>query len=283
MKKSLLVCILSGLFPLFASGQQLPVACIATDAVPASLAGTSIGRPCGASAAEFNAAAMALSGYRLESGLSYGNWAPSSADNRMLGVHAAYRIAPKLSIGLFGKQLKDRKAVLLTNENGVVTEEFIPRDMMLGVSASYCILPNLSVGLSGRYASSSLAPDNSPRAFGVDITAVFRKDGLMAGIGAGTLPSMARAGFSYTIAGLTAAVEADYSFSGNFMGAGSLEYGFKDLVFVRAGYRFGSAPIPSHLSLGLGVRYAGISLNAAYLTASETLGNTLAFGVGYSF
>ena len=64
-----------------------------------------------------------------------------------------------------------------------------------------------------------------------------------------------------------------------------LEYGIADIAFVRAGYHYGDAAkaLPSYASLGLGAQFAGVSLDLAFLTASESLGNTLLFGLGYSF
>jgi len=57
------------------------------------------------------------------------------------------------------------------------------------------------------------------------------------------------------------------------------------MVFVRAGYHLGTdkAPLPSFATVGAGFKYAGFSLNVAYLTANNIIGNTLTFGLGVSF
>jgi len=57
------------------------------------------------------------------------------------------------------------------------------------------------------------------------------------------------------------------------------------MVFARAGYHYGAAKevIPSHASLGLGVKLFGARLDFSYLLAGESLGGTLALGLGYSF
>lgn len=44
-----------------------------------------------------------------------------------------------------------------------------------------------------------------------------------------------------------------------------------------------NAPIPSHASLGLGVKFASIHVDIQYLFASATLGGTLGLGLGYRF
>ena len=41
--------------------------------------------------------------------------------------------------------------------------------------------------------------------------------------------------------------------------------------------------VPTYASLGMGVKFAGVHIDAAFLTASQTLGNTLMVGLGYSF
>ena len=77
----------------------------------------------------------------------------------------------------------------------------------------------------------------------------------------------------------------DYLFSGALMAGLGLEYCIVDIVSVRAGYHYGDAAkaLPSFASVGLGVKFAGVHLDAAFLLASKTLGNTLMIGLGYSF
>ena len=98
-------------------------------------------------------------------------------------------------------------------------------------------------------------------------------------------PGIVRGGGAYSVAGLTASVEVDYLFSGALMAGLGLEYGIADIVFVRGGFHYGDAAkaIPTHASLGLGVKYAGVHLDFAFLTASKTLGNSLLLELGYSF
>jgi len=54
---------------------------------------------------------------------------------------------------------------------------------------------------------------------------------------------------------------------------------------LRGGFHYGDAAkaLPTYASLGLGLQYAGVRLDVAFLTASQSLGNTLLFGLGYSF
>lgn len=43
------------------------------------------------------------------------------------------------------------------------------------------------------------------------------------------------------------------------------------------------AALPQFVSLGLGFKFAGVSLDCTYLLASKTLSNTMILGLGYSF
>ena len=67
--------------------------------------------------------------------------------------------------------------------------------------------------------------------------------------------------------------------------AAGVQYSFRDMVFARAGYHYGAdkAVLPSFASAGLGVKFFGVELNVAYLFASDALGGTMTFGLGYSF
>lgn len=63
------------------------------------------------------------------------------------------------------------------------------------------------------------------------------------------------------------------------------EYAYNNMLFVRAGYRAASVQTvyPSHLALGLGFQFAGVRLEASWLTASQRIGNSLSLGLGYRF
>ena len=79
-------------------------------------------------------------------------------------------------------------------------------------------------------------------------------------------------------------VDAEYAFYGAFSAAFGAEYGFNDMIFARAGYRYGgNSVLPSFASVGAGVKVAGIKMNVAYLLANDLIGNTLSISLGYSF
>ena len=85
--------------------------------------------------------------------------------------------------------------------------------------------------------------------------------------------------------GIEAMVDLNYYFSGSFTAAAGVQYDFRDMVFVRAGYHYGAkdAFLPSFATVGAGVKFFGVSVNAAYLLGNDVLKNTLTVGLGYSF
>ena len=78
---------------------------------------------------------------------------------------------------------------------------------------------------------------------------------------------------------------ADVYFNGGISAAAGLQYCFNDMLFVRAGAHYGtdSAPLPTYVGLGLGVKLFGVRLDVSYLTASQTVGGSLCAALGYSF
>ena len=79
-------------------------------------------------------------------------------------------------------------------------------------------------------------------------------------------------------------LDAGYYFTGGFAAAVGASYAFDDMVFVRAGYRYGGkSVIPSYASVGAGVRFAGVKVDLAYVVSSSPMANTLGVSLGYSF
>ena len=83
---------------------------------------------------------------------------------------------------------------------------------------------------------------------------------------------------------LKAMAEAQMYFTGGLgIGAGA-QLSIVDILHLRAGYHLGAdAPVPSFLSLGAGVTFAGVSIETCFLTASPTIGNTVGIALGVKF
>jgi len=262
-----------------------------------ALAGSTLARQAGGFAAADNASAMSLSDKSFAVGASYNLWAPQSVGSSVADAGAFFKISERLALG-FGGRLYSSKEMAVTNLNGATIDTFAPKDIVGNLALSYRVLDGLSVGVAGRFISSSIGPDLSGTAFGADVSVSYARGSLgvsaaLCNLGTAisygntsySMPMLARVGAVYEWAGLKVSGEADYLFAGAFAASAGAEYGIADIAFLRAGYHYGSSDkgLPSFASAGLGLKYAGIELNAAYLFASEILGGTITLGLGYSF
>ena len=154
--------------------------------------------------------------------------------------------------------------------------------------------------MKAKYARQGLTKEVAYQAFAADAFLLFSMAGFKAtagvasvgtpvkaaGGGSYALPASAVVGLGYGFAfGLSLVADTDIYFAGGFAFAGGVQYAWKDMLFARAGYHYGSAtaPVPSYLALGLGVKFIGIHLDVSYLTASKALGNSFTIGLGYAF
>ena len=284
------------------SAQTLPSLVLGQD--PASLAVGMAGCASdpGAYAVQNNVAAISLSEKTLDAQIGMGLWQPAYADYKTYGIAAMYRLG-KLGLALDSRMLR-MPAYGGVSDNGseIRDAEFSPSELSVSAGASYSVLDFLSVGLALRYADSKLAADASAAVFGADVALYFKKNGIKAGLSVNNLgtkvkfldraysqPMMAKLGAGYDLtlgkSSLDFMAEVDVLFSGSLMAGAGCEYSFNEMVYVRAGYHYGSSVdvVRSYASAGLGVNIFGAKLNLAYLFGSETLSNSLCFSLGYSF
>lgn len=282
-----------------AFAQALPSLLIPSDAASLSLAGATVAGRAGALSVDDNAASMALSGQKMSVAASFGLWQPSAGKENLISAGGWWnsgRFAIGASFRRFGSPSQESVSV-----NGTVNpleDPFAPSDMAVSLGASFAVTANLSLGLAARFVNSKLTKTASANVVGADISVMYSKDALRAGLVVANLgskvkysetayaqPMVARAGASYTIIeGLTAQAELSYLFAGAFGAGAGVEYGFRDMVFARAGFHYGSSNkgMPTYASLGLGGKFAGVRIDAAYLLLGN-LTNTLMFTLGYSF
>lgn len=240
----------------------------------------------------YNPAAIPFTGSDVQ--LSYQRWAPSVAKANHLNLLSGIRIGKRVGVGLtVGYQMGEEFAL----PSG---QFFMPSELLVGLGAGVAFTDYLSLGVNAKYARQGLTPDVAYQAFAADAFLLFNMAGFCATAGVASvgtpvkaadgeryaLPSSAVVGLGYGFDfGLSLQADSNIYFAGGFAFAGGVQYGWKDIVFARVGYHYGSptAPVPSYLALGLGVKFIGIHLDVSYLTASPALANTFTIGVGYSF
>ena len=240
----------------------------------------------------YNPAAIPFTGSDVQ--LSYQRWAPSVAPANHINLLSGIRVGKRVGVGLtVGYQMGEEFA--LTDGSF-----YMPSDLVVGLGAGVAFTDYLSIGVNAKYARQGLTKEVAYQAFAADAFLMFNMEGFRAAAGVASvgtpvkaaggksyaLPAAAKIGAGYGFKfGLSLQADADIYFAGGFAAAGGVQYAWKDMLFARVGYHYGSdaAPVPSYLALGLGVKFIGIHLDVSYLTASKALGNSFTIGVGYSF
>lgn len=213
---------------------------------------------------------------------------------------AAAKVGRRVGIALAGNYNPGGTYEVI-DDYGNMDGTFRTSSMLFSAGVGVKVLECLGLGVNLKYAGEKLAPDSRPGAFASDVYALFRWKGL--GVTAGvsnvgtsvkdlggtsfSLPSAARlaAGYSFCFAEkhlVQAGVGADCFFTGGVSASAGASYLLNDMLYVRAGYRFSSGTaLPSCGSLGVGVKFFGVCLGAAYLMSSGT--DVLTFTLGYGF
>lgn len=305
MKKKILISLVSILMPMLASAQALPF--VAADYDPATLAkggASAVQTSSIAYSAFHNPAAIPFSEQKMDVAAGFAMWAPSGVSTDVISVGGAFNMNRKFGITA-GLAYGMNPAYDVTDASGASKGQFKPTEMQLKAGVSYRFLPFLSVGADVGYASSKLAEGASYGSLDADVflMAMFGGFKVAAGVsdlGGGitsasgakySLPTAGVLGVGYQAVlaqkhGIDVQADFDYYFEGAFAAAAGLSYTYDDMVSVRAGYRAGAKSVfPSFLSIGAGVKFAGVKLDLAYLAgAGESLvGNTLALSLGYTF
>ena len=236
---------------------------------------------------------------------SYQNWAPDGVKSSNFNLGAGFKLFDgRLGFG-FGGAFQNGEKYDTFNEAGVMTGSYTPNDMQINLGASSLITKNFSFGINLRYARQSLSHDNaSYETVATDMFIAYRLNEFnftagLSSLGSSvksasdedfTIPTSATLGAEWhrTLAkehGIKAVADFDYFFSDNVTAGFGAQYSWKDMVFIRTGYHFGSdkAVLPSFLTLGGGIKHKRIRLDAAWLTGNDAIKNSLSLGLGIMF
>ncbi len=250
-----------------------------------------------------NSAAIPFSAEKTSSSFSYQNWAPEGVKSSNFNLGTAFKIGDRFGMSL-GGAFQSGEAYDINDGSGSLRGTFSPYDFLVNAGFGFLITDALSFGANVRYASQTISDSDTYSAFCADAFVMYRLKNfnIAAGVSSlGTsvesvtgepypLPASVTLGASYSktfsdVHGLEAVLDADYYLSGNLAMAAGVQYSYDDWLFLRAGRHqdFKASVLPSFLTFGLGFKFAGISIDGAFLTGSEALGNTMTLGLGYSF
>lgn len=271
------------LFTQAAFAQAVPALLVPADARALSMGGTALQRDAD----------------KLDVKAFYGIWAPGSAGNTLAGGDGFFRVNGRVSLSAEGRAFLD-KPYQGSSPQGQAAGTFRPVDWIAGAGVKVGIADAFAIGVKARVVSSAIAEDAKAFAFCGDVDFTYTGEIVTASVGARNLGSRINYGgdASYPLPalaalqgcvnpldGFTVSAGVDYLFSGALMAGLGLEYSFADIVSLRGGFHYGdpAKAIPTYVSFGLGLQFAGVHFDAAFLTASKTLGNTLLFSLGYAF
>lgn len=262
---------------------------------PSALAGADIASSSNTAFASFgNPAVVPFSKKTLDIEASWLRWMPETFPTDYYNFGASYNTG-KVGFTLGVSTGKAGEMVTGTSFN--------PTDFQVNGGGAYRITDFLSMGINLRYASSNVTEKNSISSFGGDLFVTGQFDGFnvalgVRSLGAGvtgndgtsySLPTSISFGAAYVydfaeVHSIEADLDAEYWLSGTFSAAAGVQYGYNDMVFVRAGARYGGQSIiPDYASAGIGVKFYGFKLGLSYLFGSDILKNTMTVGLGYCF
>lgn len=289
MRKTVMACALALVCPLAVyagepGSEALPFIRMTTDAAKLGMAGTGYGT---------EAVAFSLDASRtLDAHVGFVSWMPDLNKTDYVDLGAVFRTG-NLAFSLAGFRGTGEKISHL---------DFTPYNIFVKGGAAYRIGDILSAGASVAYAREEIAKDHSYGAVAADVfvAAGFAGWNFAAGVsslgsaissGSGgdfSLPASASFDGGYSASfgshALKADAAIDYYFSGALSAALGAEYCYAGMVSLRAGYRAGGdSVIPSYGSAGLGLSYAGIHVDFAWLFASDVLGGGFGLSLGYRF
>jgi len=243
-----------------------------------------------------NAAVIPFSEGKGNIGAGWQNWAPGSVRSTNLSLGGAFRFGGRFGVAVGGVYQAGEPYAMTSDASGRETGTFTPSEMLFSVGFAARITGGLGLGANVKAAVQNLAEDAKEQAFAADVFLLYRLPSLsvtagVSSLGASSLPSSATAGVSFDKVfggehGVVLNADADYFFGSTaFAATGGVQYGFRNLVFLRCGFHFGTdaAPMPSFVTLGAGFRLAGVHIDFAYLTANPDIGNTMTAGLGYVF
>lgn len=238
----------------------------------------------------------------ISGAVGYMQWAPDAVASNDISARTSWSNGAFgfgfEYIGGFGSEFP------VYGEDGFQTGTYKSSTIQLGLGAAYKIAGKYSVGADFHYASEALDVQSSYSAFFANVAASAQFDALTVGGGIARLGSavVSESGDSYSLPAsafvngsynlslgdalaVKAMAEAQLFFTGGLgIGAGA-QLSIVDILHIRAGYHVGTAdaPVPSFLSLGAGVEFAGVSIETCFLTASPTIGNTVGLALGFKF
>lgn len=313
------------LFSTAAQAQTASFLDVNPDPVAMSVAGTGTVMEATPFAMWNNIAATALDDRTLQVGAAYSLWQPSYSSNHVAAVAGYGRVAKFMTVSASVKYFSHKPYDVTDGVTGAVTGSFTPMDLQAGIGLGFKILPILSLGANVNYVHSDIGGPKKGGAVSADFGALLDLKFLRVGVTAANIGSRLDYGgtTAYSLPAnvklgvgtiqrfgpedrhaVAVNLEGGMTFeqSAFFAGVGA-QYIFNDFVRVGLGYHYGDKDkliAGSYASFGAGIKFLGISVNAAYILGfkqasdisspveslydfSAPMSNTFSVGIVYEF
>ena len=294
MRKTILLFSILLANVLFVNGQSASFVEIIPDARAASMGATGVASNNGAFSLYHNTAALALIENKAGAGYSYTPWMNSFRKGYALHTVAGYyQISPKIGAVTVGYRYFTLPKYERIGNNGESKGNYNPDEMSFDLGYAYAITAELGIAANVRYIRSAIEKDQTGTAFAGDLSLYYTKNSFAVGLSLMNLgqkisyygekyemPTKVKLGGSYSyLLGeqhmLTGNAEVAYKFlpsdySGVEGGIGA-EYTYKNMLSARAGYHLGDEDktSPNYATVGCGVKYWKLALDATYLIAKS--------------
>ena len=216
-------------------------------------------------------------------------WQPQATDATLFNVSGYHRLNNfALLAGIRSNKMGEFTA---TDDNGNIIGTYAPSEYALDIGVGYRLSSNISFGVSLRYITSKLDQEAKSSAFSSDISMLYDRENLRLGLGVSNLgskidygndsyqlPARIKSGIAYHFTlsedhSLLTVADIFYQFTPNYSGIASglgAEYNFKRMIALRTGYHYESKNVgASYTTIGLGTKFSGLSLDLAYMIASD--------------
>jgi hypothetical protein len=198
-------------------------------------------------------------------------------------------------VGIFTTAVSD---IEIRTQPGEPIAKFDARNLSGGISIAYQIASNLSIGTTAKFLYEKIYIDDAS-GLAFDMGVNYSKDNyslsyMVANIGSVNelrnestkLPTLTRFGGSYKFSkdvfDVTLAAEGFKVLNGGkFHIHSGAEGGYKDFLFLRAGYQSGYEN--KSFTTGLGFKYKGIRIDYALVPHASEFGTSNAFSLGLNF
>ncbi|MBQ4026335.1 MAG: hypothetical protein II616_01185 [Bacteroidales bacterium] len=246
-----------------------------------------------------NVSSLAFSESVLSLSGGYRRWAPGKDNCPEGGVSLRLGKALWLTVG---GGFQNGEGVIEYSADGNKIDESTPSSIRANFGAAYAISDKLSIGAGVHYLHSSVASNADYNTASFDLNAFMRIAGVNVSAGARNigLPVKDKNNQKYMIPGeffaaasyplalggdskFNFAADAAAYLSSGFAFSTGAEYSFKNMLFARVGGRISNAALPSLMSAGVGFKFKGLSLDAAYVALPSSLGGSFCAALDYSF